>query len=50
MFFWLYLTEVVLPSFNGKFDSSSFSSDLGTNLLRKAVNGLLDGLLQLEVL
>lgn len=40
---------VVLPSFNGNFDPYS-SSDLGRNLIRKAVSGLLDGLPQLQVL
>ena len=44
----LYLLEDILASLNGTFDF--FPSDLGANLLREAVSGLLNGLPQLEVL
>jgi len=43
------LKEVVLAYHNGVF-VWVFFSDLGANLLSKAVSGLLDGLVQLEVL
>ena len=44
----VFLVEVILASLNGTFEFSF--SDLGANLLREAVSGLLNGLPQLEVL
>ena len=42
-------TQFVLISSVGNLDCHS-SSDLGTNLLRKALSGILDGLPDLQIL